>query len=190
MRVIVVDDEAVIRMGLRAMLEDAGHQVIGTATNGRAAVVLAEIEKPDLILMDIKMPEMDGLEAARLIMTKHPTPIVMLTAYSQRELIKQAKAASVFAYLVKPVKEEMVAPTLELAVMRFKQWKALRKEAEDLKSSLVARDLVEKAKRMLMEGGLSEKEAFLKIRNQSRARRATMETTAQAILRQKAPVRK
>ena len=191
MRVIVVDDEAVIRMGLRAMLEDAGHQVIGTAISGRSAVVLAEIEKPDLILMDIKMPEMDGLEAARQIMLKHPTPIVMLTAYSQRELVEQAKAASVFAYLVKPVKEEMLVPTLELAVIRFKQWKALRKESQDLQASLVARDLVEKAKRVLIEQeGLSEKAAFLKIRNQSRARRATMEKTAQAILRQTAPIRK
>jgi len=191
MRVIVVDDEAVIRMGLRAMLEDAGHQVIGTAISGRSAVVLAEIEKPDLILMDIKMPEMDGLEAARQIMLKHPTPIVMLTAYSQRELVEQAKAASVFAYLVKPVKEEMLVPTLELAVIRFKQWKALRKESQDLQASLVARDLVEKAKRVLIEQeGLSEKAAFLKIRNQSRARRATMEKTAQAILRQKVPIRK
>jgi AmiR/NasT family two-component response regulator len=187
MRVIVVDDEAVIRMGLRAMLEEAGHQVVGTAINGRSAVVLAEIEKPDLILMDIKMPEMDGLEAARQIMGKHPAPIVMLTAYSQRELIEQAKAASVFAYLVKPVKEEMLEPTLELAVMRFKQWKALRKEAQDLQASLVARDLVEKAKRVLMErDGLSEKEAFLKIRNQSRARRVTMAKTAEAILRRRA----
>ena len=186
MRVIVVDDEAVIRMGLRAMLEDAGHQVIGTAVSGRSAVVLAEIEKPDLILMDIKMPEMDGLEAARQIMQKHPTPIVMLTAYSQRELVEQAKAASVFAYLVKPVKEDMLVPTLELAVIRFKQWKALRKESQDLQASLVARDLVEKAKRALMEReGLSEKQAFLKIRNQSRARRATMEKTAEAILRKK-----
>ena len=186
MRVILVDDEAVIRMGLRAMLEDAGHQVIGTAISGRSAVVLNEIEKPDLILMDIKMPEMDGLEAARQIMHKHPTPIVMLTAYSQRELVEQAKAASVFAYLVKPVKEEMLAPTLELAVSRFNQWKALRKESQDLQASLVARDLVEKAKRFLMEReGLSEKQAFLQIRNQSRSRRTTMEKTAQAILRRK-----
>jgi AmiR/NasT family two-component response regulator len=186
MRVIVVDDEAVIRMGLRAMLEDAGHRVIGTTISGRSAIVLAEIEKPDLILMDIKMPEMDGLEAARQIMLKHPTPIVMLTAYSQRELVEQAKAASVFAYLVKPVKEEMLMPTLELAALRFKQWKALRKESQDLQASLVARDLVEQAKHVLMEReGLGEKQAFLKIRNQSRARRTTMEKTAQAILGKK-----
>lgn len=184
MRIIVVDDEAVIRMGLCAMLQDAGHRVVGTATNGRSAVVLAEIEKPDLIIMDIKMPELDGLQAARMIMDKHPVPIVMLTAFSQRELIEQAKAASVFAYMVKPVKEETLEPTLELAVMRFKQWQALRQEAGDLQASLVARDLVEKAKRVLMErDGLNEKQAFLRIRNQSRANRVTMEKTAEGILK-------
>jgi AmiR/NasT family two-component response regulator len=187
MRLLIADDEAVIRMGLRAMLEDAGHQVVGAATNGRSAVVLSEIEKPDLILMDIKMPELDGLQAARQIMDKRPTPIVMLTAYSQRELVERAKAASVFAYLVKPVKEDMLEPTLQLAVLRFRQWKMLRQEAQDLQASLVARDQVEQAKRVLMEReGLSEKEAFLKIRHQSRARRATMEKTAQAILRKTA----
>jgi response regulator NasT len=184
MRLMIADDEAVIRMGLRAMLEDAGHSVVGAATNGRSAVVMAEIEKPELIVMDIKMPDMDGLEAAHRIMSKRPTPIVMLTAYSQRELIEQAKAASVFAYLLKPVKEEMLEPTLQLAVMRFRHWKALRKEAEDLNASLAARELVEQAKRVLIErDGLSEKQAFLKIRNQSRARRVTMEKTATIILR-------
>lgn len=186
MRLVIADDEALIRMGLRAMLEQAGHHVVGAATNGRSAVVLAEIEKPDLILMDIKMPELDGLEAARRIMSKHPTPIVLLTAYSQKDLIDEAKAASVFGYLVKPAKEEMLEPTMQLAVMRFRQWKLLRGEAKDLEASLIARDLVEKAKRTLMEReGLSEKEAFLKIRSSSRARRVTMEKTAEAILRQK-----
>jgi two-component system, response regulator PdtaR len=187
MRVIIVDDEAVIRMGLSAMLQDAGHQVVGTATNGRSAVVLAGIEKPDLIIMDIKMPELNGLQAARAIMDKHPVPIIMLTAFSQRELIEQAKAASVFAYMLKPLKEEMLEPTLQMAVMRFKQWQALRKEASDLQASLVARDLVEKAKRVLMEReGLGEKEAFLRIRNQSRAHRTTMEKIAEGILRKAA----
>src|SRR5262245_59985758 len=120
MRVLIADDEAMIRMGLRAMLEEVGHEVVGAATNGKSAVMLAQRTKPDLAILDIKMPELDGLEAARQIMVQRPLAIVMLTAYSQRESIEQAKAASVFAYLVKPVKEELLASTLELALARFK----------------------------------------------------------------------
>src|SRR5437763_14532631 len=114
MRIVLADDEAVIRLGLRAMLHDAGFEVVGTAANGQAAVLLAESTRPDVVILDIKMPELDGLEAARRIMAQSPAAIVMLTAYSERSLIEQAKAAAVFAYLVKPVKEEMLAPTLEL----------------------------------------------------------------------------
>lgn len=184
MRVLVVDDEAVIRIGLRAMLEEAGHQIAAMATNGRMALELAQSAKPDLIILDIKMPEMDGLEAARLIMQERPTPIVMLTAYSQRDLIMRARAASVFAYLVKPVKEELLRPTLDLAVARFKEWKTLRQEVKDLQQSLEARDIIERAKRVLMErDGLSEREAFLKIRRQSRARRMPMQKTAEEMLK-------
>ena len=189
-KILVADDEMSIRLLYSEELKEEGYEVY-QAANGREALEVVDKIPLDLVILDIKMPEMDGLQAARQIMLKHPTPIVLLTAYSQRELVEQAKAASVFAYLVKPVKEEMLVPTLELAVIRFKQWKALRKESQDLQASLVARDLVEKAKRVLIEReGLSEKQAFLKIRNQSRARRATMEMTARAIHRQKAPIRK
>ncbi len=184
MRVLIADDEAMIRMGLRAMLNDAGHEVVGTATNGGDAVRLAQSLKPDAIILDIKMPEMDGLVAARQIMAQQPTAIVMLTAYSQRELVEQAKAAAVFAYLVKPVKEEMLAPTLELARARFEEWQQLRDEVADVQESLEARDIVEQAKRVLMQqAGLSERQAFLKIHHRSRERRAPMRKVAEEILR-------
>ncbi len=183
MRVLVADDEAMIRMGLRAMLKDAGHEVVGTATNGRDAIALARTAKPDVVILDIKMPEMDGLEAAQQIMASQPTAIVMLTAYSQRELVERANAAAVFAYLVKPVKEELLAPTLELARARFDEWRELRAEVAGLQESLEARDVVDRAKHMLMEReGLSERQAFLRIHHRSRERRLPMRTVAEEIL--------
>src|SRR5512135_3147043 len=112
MKVLIADDEALIRMGLRTMLEDKGHKVVAAAVDGTSAVQLARTEKPDVVLLDIKMPNMDGLEAARKIMHERPTPIVMLTAYSQRDLINEAREASVFGYLVKPVKEDLLDATL------------------------------------------------------------------------------
>ncbi len=184
MRVLIADDEAVIRMGLRAMVEAAGHVVVASATDGQSAIAMAHTACPDLIILDIKMNEMDGLEAARQIMLHRPTPIVMLTAYSQRALVERAKAASVFAYLVKPVKEELLVPTLDLAVMRFKEWQRLRQEVKDLQESLEARDLVERAKRALMEQEhLTERQAYLKLQRRSRTRRVPMRQVAEQVLR-------
>ncbi|MCA1553118.1 MAG: response regulator [Chloroflexi bacterium] len=187
MRVLIADDEAMIRMGLRAMLSEAGHEVVGAAADGSAALTLAHQLLPDIIILDIKMPQLDGLETARRIMAEQPTPIVMLTAFSQRDLIEQAKAAAVFAYLVKPVKEELLAPTLELARARFEEWQQLRQEVADLQESLETRDLVERAKRVVMQrDGLSEREAFLSIHHRSRERRVPMRMIAEEILKLKA----
>lgn len=183
MRVLIADDEAVIRMGLRTMLEDKGHRVVATATDGASAVEMARTEKPEVILLDIKMPGMDGIAAARKIMQERPTPIVMLTAYSQRELVNEAREASVFGYLVKPVKEDLLDATLELAVTRFKEWQKLQRQIHDLNKSLVARETVEQAKRVLMQKEhLSEQQAFNKIHRASRSRRVTMQQVAQEIL--------
>lgn len=183
MRVLLADDEAVIRMGLRAMLEDAGHEVVAAVSTGEAAVQQVQTLHPDIVILDIKMPGMDGIQAARRIMAERPTPIIMLTAYSQRELVAQANQALVFAYLVKPIKEEALAPTLELARARFDEWKHLQKEAADLASSLAARQLVEQAKHLLMEREyLAERAAFLKIHRASRSRRVTMQQVAQEII--------
>ena len=184
MRVLIADDEAVIRLGLRTMLQDAGHEIVGAATTGASAVSLAESTRPDVIILDIKMPDGDGLEAARQIMARRPTPIVMLTAYSDRALVDEAKGAAVFGYLVKPVKEDMLSPTLELAAARFQEWEALRDEVAGLQESLETRDLVDEAKRKLIEKeGLTERQAFLRIHHRSRERRIPMKAVAQEILR-------
>ncbi len=183
MRVLIADDEALIRMGLRTMLEDRGHKVVAAAVDGLSAVQLTRTEKPDVILMDIKMPGMDGIEAARRIMQERPTPVVMLTAYSQRELVREARDASVFGYLVKPVKEELLDATLDLALTRFKQWQKLQSQVKDLQQSLEARQVVEQAKRVLMDTQhLTEQQAFNRIHRTSRSRRVTMQQVAQEIL--------
>lgn len=183
LRVLIADDEALIRMGLRAMLQDRGYKVVGSAVDGASALALTRTENPDVIILDIKMPGMDGLEAARRIMQERPTPIVMLTAYSQRELVDQARESSVFGYLVKPVKEDALDATLELAMTRFKEWKKLEQEVKDLHKSLEAREIVERAKRVLMaQQSLTEQQAFNQIHKTSRARRVTMQQVAQEIL--------
>ncbi len=183
MRVMIADDEAVIRMGLRTMLEDKGHKVVATATDGASAIQMMRMEKPEVILLDIKMAGMDGLSAARKIMQERPTPVVMLTAFSQRELVNEARDASVFGYLVKPVKEDLLDATLDLAVTRFKEWQKMQKQVQDMKKSLEAREVVENAKRVLMETqNLSEQQAFNKIHRTSRSRRVTMQLVAQEIL--------
>ena len=142
MRVLIADDEAVIRMGLRTMLEEKGHKVVAAAVDGASAVQMTRTEKPEVILLDIKMPGMDGLEAARKIMQERPTPIVMLTAFSQRELVNEAREAAVFGYLVKPVKEDLLDATLDLAVMRFKEWQKMLRQVQDLKKSMEAREVL------------------------------------------------
>lgn len=191
MRVLIADDEAVIRMGLRTMLEDLGHQVVATATDGASALEMVRTEKPEVILLDIKMPGMDGIQAARQIMQERPTPVVMLTAYSQRELVNEAREASVFGYLVKPVKEDLLDATLELAVLRFKEWQKVQRQVRDLTKSLEAREVVEKAKRVLMEQqDLNEQQAFNKIHRTSRSRRVTMQQVAQEILDKRSPEKK
>jgi AmiR/NasT family two-component response regulator len=183
MRVLIADDEAIIRIGLRTILIEAGHDVVGTATNGRAALALAQELRPDAVILDIKMPEMDGLTAARQIMDSQPTAIVLLTAYSDRALVEQARNAAVFAYLVKPVKEEMLGPTLELAAARFAEWKELRDEVASLQESFETRDRVEEAKRRLMQSdGINERQAYLKIQQAARARRVGMRKVADEIL--------
>jgi AmiR/NasT family two-component response regulator len=183
LRVLIADDEAIIRLGLRTMLEEMGHRVVGMAADGPSAVRLAEKEKPDLALLDIKMPDMDGLEVAEVITARDRIPILMLTAYSDRELVERAARLAVLAYLVKPVKEADLGLAIELAMARFEEWQALEREAADLKEALAAREMVDRAKKILMErDGLTEHEAFLSIQRRSRNSRRTMREVAEAIL--------
>lgn len=183
LRVLIADDEAIIRMGLRTMLKEMGHQVVGMATDGPSAVRLADKEKPDLAILDIKMPDMDGLEVAETITAKRRIPILMLTAYSDRELVERAAKLAVLAYLVKPVKEADLGLAIELAMARFEEWHALEREAADLKEALATREVVNHAKEILMQrDGLTEHEAFLSIQRRSRNSRRTMREVAEAIL--------
>ena len=182
-RIIVADDEPIIRMDLKEMLTNLGYLVVGEAGDGRSVVNMARELRPDLVIMDIKMPDMDGIEAARILTQEDIAPVIFLTAYSQKELVNQAKEAGVVAYLVKPFRESDLAPAIEIALARFEQFRALKKEVADLKEALETRKLVERAKGILMDTqGLSEAEAFRRIQKLSMDTRKPMKEVAEAII--------
>jgi two-component system, response regulator PdtaR len=181
--VIVADDESIIRMDLREMLTHLGYDVIGEAADGRTALELAEKLRPDLVILDIKMPDMDGIQAAERLADGHIAPTILLTAYSEQHLIERAKNAGVSGYLVKPFRESELTPVIELALARFQDMQNLEKEVEQLKSTLETRKLVERAKGILMEvHGLKESDAFSRMRRASMDNRKSMREVAEAIL--------
>ena len=184
-RVLIADDEALIRMGLRTMLQDMGYEVVGAATGGREALRMACEAAPDLAILDIKMPGLDGLEVAAAVAQRCPLPVIMLTAYSERHLVQRAaETETIQAYLVKPISEAELAPVIELAVARFAEWHALQREAASRQEALVAREAVAKAKRLLMDrDGLAEHQAFLEIQHRARRQRRTMRQVAEELLR-------
>ncbi len=183
LRILIADDEPVIRMGLRTMLEEHGYAVVGEAADGEEAVTLAGKTAPDLIFMDIKMPGLDGIAAASTVMARSPRPIILLTAWSERDLVQRAQEAGVLAYLVKPVREAELVPTIEVAMARFQELRALQQEVGTLKDTLETRKLVERAKGILMQReGVDEQEAFQRIQRQSRNTRTQMREIARAIL--------
>jgi AmiR/NasT family two-component response regulator len=187
MRILIADDEALIRMGLRTMLRDMGHTVVGTAVDGEEAFRLANERQPDLAILDIKMPRMDGLTAAEAIARHCPLPIVMLTAHGERDLVERAAATeSIQAYLVKPIRELELVPVIELAVARFAEWQALQREAANRQEALATRKIVDRAKQALMErDDLAEHEAFLEIQQEARRQRRPMRQVAEEILQSK-----
>jgi AmiR/NasT family two-component response regulator len=184
LRVLIADDEALTRIGLRTMLDEMGHTIVGAAADGVTALRLACETRPDLAILDIKMPGMDGLAVAEGIARRCPLPVVMLTAYSERNLVERAAATeTVQAYLVKPIREADLTPTIELAAARFAEWQALRQEAADRQEALETRAIVAKAKRLLMRReDLTEHEAFLKIQHRARRERRTMRQVAEETL--------
>lgn len=187
-RILIADDEAVIRLGLRTMLEAQGYRVVGEAADGTRAVDLVTRLKPDLVILDIKMPGLDGLQAARRLQRDGNTPVVILTAYSDREFVDSAKASGVLAYLVKPVRESDLRPAIEVAMSRFAEIQALRGEVEDLEDSLETRKVVERAKGILMRKlGIEEAEAFNRIQRESRNTRRPMKEIAQSIISDENP---
>jgi two-component system, response regulator PdtaR len=182
-RVIVADDESVICMDLREMLSNLGYLVVGEAGDGRSAVNLSRELRPDVILMDIKMPDMDGIEAAKILTEERIAPVVLLTAFSQQDLVQRAKAAGVVGYLVKPIKEAELAPAIEIALARFAEFRQLEKEVDTLQEQLETRKLVDRAKGILMDmQNLSEADAFRRIQKMSMNTRKSMKEIAQAII--------
>lgn len=183
MRILIAEDETIIRLDLRDLLERAGFAVCAEARDGEEAVELARTEKPDLAILDVKMPRLDGIEAARRILGERPIPIVMLTAYSQEELVARAVEAGVFGYLVKPFREADLLPAIQAARARHQELTALREEAESLAEALATRKLVERAKGLLMEReGLSEQEAFARLRRASQVSGRPMKVVAEALI--------
>ena len=182
-RVVVAEDEALIRMDLVEMLREEGYDVVGEAGDGQVAVELAESLKPDLVIMDVKMPRRDGIDAASEIAAKRIAPVVIPTAFSQRELVERARDAGAMAYLVKPFSISDLVPAVELAVSRFREVTALEREVADLSDRLEARKLIERAKSVLMvRQALTEPEAFKWIQRAAMDRRSTMKAVAQVVL--------
>jgi AmiR/NasT family two-component response regulator len=182
-RVIIADDESLIRQDLQEMLTNLDYLVVGEVGDGRSAVNLARELRPDVVIMDIKMPDMDGIEAAAVLTKEHIAPVVLLTAYSQRELVGRAKEAGVAGYIVKPFQESDLAPAIEVALARFREFRAMEKEVGDLKQALETRKFVDRAKGILMDTqGLTEADAFRKIQKMSMNTRKPMKEVAEAII--------
>jgi response regulator NasT len=182
-RILVAEDETIIRLDLRALLEQAGFDVCGEARDGVEAVELARELEPDLAVMDVKMPRLDGIEAARRILEERPIPIVIVTAYGQDEIVSRAVEAGVFGYLVKPFREQDLLPAIQTARARHDELQALREEAESLADALAARKAIERAKGVLMaKEGLTEQEAFERLRRASQLSGRPLKVVAEALI--------
>jgi two-component system, response regulator PdtaR len=183
MRILIAEDETIIRLDLRELLEKSGFDVVAEARDGEEAVELARSESPDLALLDVKMPKLDGIDAARQILEERPIPIVMVTAYGEEELVSRAVEAGVFGYLVKPFREADLLPAIHTARARHEELVALREEAESLAEALTARKAIERAKGLLMaKEGLSEQDAFARLRKASQLSGRPMRVVAEALI--------
>jgi len=183
LRIIIADNESIIRMDLKEMLEEAGHTIVAEASNGAKAVELVRQHRPDLVIMDIKMPEMDGITAAKIISNEKIAPVLLLTAFSQKDIVEKAKDSGVLAYLVKPVKEANLFPAIEIAVSRFQEFAELEQELENVKNSLETRKILDRAKGILMDAyNLSETEAYRRIQQYSMSKRKSIKDVAEAIV--------
>ncbi|WP_197353185.1 ANTAR domain-containing response regulator [Streptomyces bathyalis] len=182
-RVVIAEDEALIRMDLKEMLEEEGYSVVGEAGDGQSAVDLAREHRPDLCIFDVKMPVLDGISAAEQVAEESIAPVLMLTAFSQRELVERARDAGAMAYLVKPFSKSDVVPAIEMAVSRFTEMRTLEKEVADLSQRLETRKLVDRAKSVLQtQYGLTEPAAFRWIQKTSMDRRLSMQQVAEAVI--------
>lgn len=183
LRIVIADDEPIIRMDLRRTLENMGHIVAGEAGDGRQAIEVTRELKPDVVILDVKMPNVDGIDAAKAISNEGIAPVLLLTAYSDRELVERAKDAGVFYYLTKPFKEADLMPAIEIAIARFEEMLEIEKEVADLENKLETRKAVDRAKGILMDQyGLKEQDAFRRIQVQSMNTRKSMREIAEAII--------
>ena len=183
MKILVAEDETIIRLDLRDLLVRSGFDVVAEARDGEEAIALAREHEPDLAILDVKMPRLDGIEAARRILDERPIPIVMLTAYGQDELVSRAVEAGVFGYLVKPFREADLLPAIRTARARHEELTAIREQVESLAEALAARKSIERAKGLLMEReGLSEQEAFVRLRKASQVSGRPLRVIAEAVV--------
>ncbi|MGN8832950.1 ANTAR domain-containing response regulator [Selenomonas montiformis] len=184
LRLVIADNESIIRMDLREMLEEAGHEIVGEAIDGRKAIELTRMHRPDLVIMDIKMPEMDGITASRKIAEEKLAPVLLLTAFSQPEIVEKAKDSGVLGYLVKPVRESNLFPAMEIALSRWEEMKGMEQELDRLKDSLETRKIADRAKGILMTAHkLSEQEAYRRMQRYAMMKRLSMKEVAEAIVR-------
>ncbi len=183
LRILIGDDDPIIRMDLKQMLNEASYDVVAEAEDGSQAVELARQLKPDVLILDIKMPEMDGIDAAKIISEEKIAPVILLTAYSQVDLINRAKESGVFYYLLKPFIQADLVPAIEITMSRWEQFIALENQALSLEDKLETRKAVDRAKGILMDQhGLKEQEAFRRIQVQSMNTRKSMREIAEAII--------
>jgi two-component system, response regulator PdtaR len=183
MKILIAEDETIIRLDLRGLLERAGHEVVAEARDGEEAVTLAQEHEPDLAIMDVKMPKLDGIEAAKRILEARPLPIVLLTAFDQSELVARAGDAGIFSYLVKPFREQDVLPAIELARVRHEELSAVRSEADTLSQALADRKVIERAKGLLMEKEkLNEADAFARLRKASQVSGRPLRVISEAVI--------
>jgi response regulator NasT len=182
-RILIAEDNDLVLLTLEEQLKGLGYTVVGTARSGTEAVTLANRLHPDLVIMDFRMPELDGAEAATRIQNQNPTPVIMLTAYADKETIRKVEAAGALGYLVKPVNEDDLPPAINIALARFKEMEALRSKVSELEESLESRKMVERAKGILMQRlRLGEREAYERLRQRARDKRVKMKDIAQAII--------
>lgn len=183
LRILIADDDSLHVMSLRQQLEQLGHQVVAEAYSGLEAILLAEKHKPDLALLDILMPDMDGIEAAQRIAARRPVPILLISAHSEESLAQRAGQAGIFAYLVKPVSVDDLRPALLLARSRYQEFQLLREEVQDLRQALETRKLVERAKGILMRRlALTEEDAFRRLQRRSQDENRKLRDVAQSII--------
>lgn len=184
LKVVIADDEALIRLDISEMLVEAGYEVIGEASNGKEAIDLIRKLKPDLAILDVQMPVMDGIEASGIINDEMLAPVLLLTAFSQVEIVEKAKSAGVLAYIVKPVREEQLFPAIEIAVSRFKEIKDFSNELGSVKDALDNRIILDRAKGILMDShGLKEAEAYKKLRQYAMNKRLSLKEVAKIVIK-------